>query len=151
MKKIFSLVLLMAMYGLSFGQSQSKETTSASFQGGSAALISYIAENTQYPQVALENEYTGQVNVIFTVTKKGEIKDIYTEKSEAHESLRQEAIRVVKSTAGKWVPATRGNTKLDMIFSVPVNFEIEEEVEEQTEEDDVKEEVQKKKWWKFRK
>jgi hypothetical protein len=38
--------------------------------GGDAALLTYIAENTQYPEVAKENNIQGRVIVRFCVTAK---------------------------------------------------------------------------------
>ena len=41
------------------------------FPGGDAELLKYIAEHTQYPEVAKENNIQGRVIVRFCVTSKG--------------------------------------------------------------------------------
>ncbi len=108
-----------------------------------------------YPTVALENDYTGEVNIVFTVDKYGNVKDIYTDGSEVHESLTEEIIRVIKSTSGQWVPAQKGMTKVNMIFSVHIKFWISRSVTDKevvTEKPgETLEQTPKKKWWKFKK
>ena len=135
---------------------ENREVTSpAYFHGGQEKLNQHINANLIYPTVALENDYTGEVNVVFTVDKYGNVKDIYTDGSEVHESLTEEAIRVIKSTSGQWVPAQKGMTKVNMIFSVPIKFWIsgsttdKEVVAEKPAE--TPEQTPKKKWWKLRK
>ena len=102
---------------------ENREVTSqAYFQGGQEKLNQHMNATLVYPTVTLENDYTGEVNAVFTVDKYGNVKDIYTDGSEVHESLTEEAIRVIKFTSGQWVPAQKGMTKVNMIFSVPIKF-----------------------------
>ncbi len=46
------------------------------FPGGEAALLAYIAEHTQYPEVAKENNIQGKVIVRFCVTSKGGVDKV---------------------------------------------------------------------------
>ena len=135
---------------------ENREVTSqAYFQGGQEKLNQHINATLVYPTVTLENDYTGEVNAVFTVDKYGNVKDIYTDGSEVHESLTEEIIRVIKSTSGQWVPAQKGMTKVNMIFSVHIKFWISRSVTDKevvTEKPgETLEQTPKKKWWKFKK
>src|SRR5690625_3849230 len=46
------------------------------FPGGTAALMKYLIQNTEYPPKAKENEVHGTVLVEFIVNKNGSISDI---------------------------------------------------------------------------
>jgi protein TonB len=65
-------------------------------EGGESGLYKYIAENTKYPKIALENHVQGKVYVRFCVTSKGSVDKVSVIKGVDPE-LNAEAIRVVKS------------------------------------------------------
>ena len=46
------------------------------FPGGEEALLAYIGEHTQYPEVAKENNIQGKVIVRFCVTSKGGVDKV---------------------------------------------------------------------------
>ncbi len=46
------------------------------FPGGETALLQYIADHTQYPEVAKENNIQGKVIVRFCVTSKGGVDKV---------------------------------------------------------------------------
>jgi len=46
------------------------------FPGGDAALLDYIGKNTNYPEVAKENNIQGKVIVRFCVTSKGGVSQV---------------------------------------------------------------------------
>ncbi len=96
----------------------------AVFPGGEEGLQRYIAENITYPPMALENDMQGTVNVMFVVTKKGEVKDIAILGSKKGFGLEEEAMRVIKKTSGMWKPAEQRDRKVDMRFRMPVKFQI---------------------------
>jgi TonB family protein len=154
MKRLFNSIFLLVILCTAYGQQSMYEdkdiTSPATFRGGEAALNQYIAQKLVYPTEALENNYTGEVNVVFMVDKNGETKDLYAAKNDVHESLRLEALRVIQSTSGQWIPAKKGTTKVNMIFSVPIKFWIDssEEVEVAEEKEEM---APKPKWWRLRK
>jgi len=91
-----------------------------SFPGGEDALLLYIREHTQYPEIAKENNIQGKVTVRFCVTSKGSIDKASVMKGVDPE-LDKEAIRVVQSLP-KFNPGKQGGKPVPVWFSVPINF-----------------------------
>jgi periplasmic protein TonB len=90
------------------------------FPGGEAALLAYIGEHTQYPEVAKENNIQGKVIVRFCVTSKGGVDKVEILKSVDPE-LDKEAIRVVK-TLPSFKPGKQGGKPVPVWYMVPINF-----------------------------
>lgn len=64
-------------------------------------LSDWIESHLNYPQELKKAGIQGRVAVIFTITKEGELTDVRVLKG-VHPLLDAEAVRVVKTTAGKW-------------------------------------------------
>ncbi|MCU0456334.1 MAG: energy transducer TonB [Bacteroidales bacterium] len=90
------------------------------FPGGDPALLTYIAEHTNYPEVAKENNIQGKVIVRFCVTAKGSVSQISVLKSVDPE-LDKEAVRVV-STLPAFKPGKQGGKPVPVWYMVPINF-----------------------------
>ncbi|MCX6260815.1 MAG: energy transducer TonB [Bacteroidia bacterium] len=90
------------------------------FPGGEVALLAFIADHTQYPEVAKENNIQGKVIVRFCVTSKGGVDKVEILKSVDPE-LDKEAIRVVK-TLPTFKPGKQGGKPVPVWFMVPINF-----------------------------
>jgi periplasmic protein TonB len=90
------------------------------FPGGDAALLAYISEHTQYPEVAKENNVQGKVIVRFCVTSKGGVDKVSILKSVDPE-LDKEAIRVVQ-TLPPFKPGKQGGKPVPVWYMVPINF-----------------------------
>jgi protein TonB len=90
------------------------------FPGGEAALLAYIAEHTQYPEVAKENNIQGKVIVRFCVTSKGGVDKVSILKGVDAE-LDKEAIRVVQ-TLPAFKPGKQGGKPVPVWYMVPINF-----------------------------
>jgi len=90
------------------------------FPGGDAALLTYIAEHTNYPEVAKENNIQGRVIVRFCVTSKGTINQVSVLKGVDPE-LDKEAIRVVESLPG-FKPGKQGGKPVPVWYMVPITF-----------------------------
>lgn len=90
------------------------------FPGGEAALLQYIAEHTQYPEVAKENNVQGKVIVRFCVTSKGGVDKVSILKGVDPE-LDKEAIRVVQ-TLPAFKPGKQGGKPVPVWYMVPINF-----------------------------
>jgi protein TonB len=90
------------------------------FPGGEAALLAYIAEHTQYPEVAKENNIQGKVIVRFCVTSKGGVDKVSILKGVDPE-LDKEAIRVV-GTLPAFKPGKQGGKPVPVWYMVPINF-----------------------------
>jgi protein TonB len=92
------------------------------FPGGQEALLKYIFEHTQYPEIAKENNIQGKVIVRFCVTAKGGVDLVSIYKSVDPE-LDAEAIRVV-NTLPQFIPGKQGGRPVPVWFSVPINFQL---------------------------
>lgn len=90
------------------------------FPGGDPALLAYIAEHTQYPEVAKENNIQGRVIVRFCVTSKGGVNQVSVLKGVDPE-LDAEAIRVVESLP-PFKPGKQGGKPVPVWYMVPITF-----------------------------
>ncbi|MCX6333565.1 MAG: energy transducer TonB [Bacteroidia bacterium] len=90
------------------------------FPGGDAALLTYIGEHTNYPEVAKENNIQGRVIVRFCVTSKGTVSQISVLKGVDPE-LDKEAMRVV-STLPTFKPGKQGGKPVPVWYMVPITF-----------------------------
>lgn len=90
------------------------------FPGGDPALLAYIAEHTQYPEVAKENNIQGRVIVRFCVTSKGGVNQVSILKGVDPE-LDKEAIRVVESLP-PFKPGKQGGKPVPVWYMVPITF-----------------------------
>ena len=94
----------------------------AQYKGGEAALYTFIANNIQYPPLALENNIQGTIQIQFVVSKEGNVRDVKATGSRKGYGLEEEAIRIVKLTNGNWTPAKQRDKPVDMIYRLPVKF-----------------------------
>lgn len=90
------------------------------FPGGDVELLKYIGANTQYPEVAKENNIQGKVIVRFCVTSKGGVSQVSILKGVDPE-LDKEAIRVV-NTLPAFKPGKQGGKPVPVWYMVPITF-----------------------------
>ncbi len=93
------------------------------FPGGDGALLKYIRENTQYPEVAKENNIQGRVIIRFCVTEEGGVSRISVLKGVSPE-LDLEAMRVVK-TLPEFEPGKQGGKPVPVWYMVPITFTLQ--------------------------
>jgi periplasmic protein TonB len=91
-----------------------------SFPGGDVALLKFIMEHTQYPEVAKENNIQGRVIIRFCVTAKGGVSQVSVLKGVDPE-LDKEAIRVV-NTLPPFKPGKQGGKPVPVWYMVPITF-----------------------------
>lgn len=90
------------------------------FPGGDLALLKFLSQSINYPQVAIENGIVGKVTVSFVVNKDGSISDARILRS-VDASLDREALRVVNSMP-LWKPGKQSGRPVRVSYSVPINF-----------------------------
>jgi protein TonB len=90
------------------------------FPGGESALLAWIGEHTQYPEIAKENNIQGKVIVRFCVTSKGSVDRVSILKGVDPE-LDKEAVRVVQ-TLPAFKPGKQGGKPVPVWYMVPINF-----------------------------
>lgn len=92
------------------------------FPGGEKTMRKYIADNVQYPETAKEKGIEGKVFVTFTVSKNGNIKNAKVVRS-IDSLIDKEALRVIKSMPD-WTPGKQRGKKVDVEFTLPINFSL---------------------------
>jgi protein TonB len=93
------------------------------FPGGNDKIPAYLAQNINYPVIALENGIYGRVVCAFVVNQDGSIVDVEIVRS-ADPSLDREALRVI-SAMPKWKPGNQGGKDVRVKFNVPVTFRLQ--------------------------
>lgn len=94
----------------------------AEFPGGQAALNQFIATNFIYPKIAIENNITGKVYVVFEILASGKVSNIKIAKGipDCYE-CSEEAIRVLKSMP-LWKPAMKDGKPVSSYFKLPITI-----------------------------
>lgn len=90
------------------------------FPGGDKELLKFLSENTNYPELAKENNIHGKVIIRFCVTAKGGVSQVSVLKGISPE-LDQEAMRVVR-TLPAFIPGSQGGKPVPVWYMVPINF-----------------------------
>lgn len=88
--------------------------------GGEAALMKWIVQNIQYPQIAKDMGIKGKVYVQFIIDKDGSVTNVEVIRG-VDPSLDKEALRVVKSMP-KWKPGEQRGKPVKVSFQIPINF-----------------------------
>ena len=92
------------------------------YPGGVDALYKFLADNIQYPQLALENGIEGKVYVTFVVETDGSIGNPRLLR-DIGGGCGQEAIRVVKMMP-KWKPGKQKGKTVRSQYNLPIKFEL---------------------------
>jgi len=93
------------------------------FQGGNAALLSFLAKNAKYPVTAKEKGIQGKVIARFCVNTDGSISRVTIIKGASPE-LDLEAIRVLK-TLPSFKPGKQGGIPVPVWYAVPISFTLQ--------------------------
>jgi len=104
-EKVFTLIDRMPMY-----------------PGGDEALMKFISDNIQYPDIAKENGIQGRVVVSFIVEKDGVPADFRVVRG-IDPSIDKEAIRVAE-LMDKWTPGQEDGQPVQVRYMVPVAFKL---------------------------
>lgn len=92
-----------------------------SFPGGIEAMLSYISENLEYPEInELRCGIPGHAVVTCIVERDGSITDVKIVRS-VDPVLDLEAIRVVKGMP-KWTPGKHNGSAVRVRYAIPVSF-----------------------------
>lgn len=93
------------------------------FPGGVLKMNEYLSNSIVYPEYAVDNNIEGKVVLEFVVDIDGTITDIQIKRG-VHESLDNEALRVVKSMP-KWIPGKNYGKSVKVKYTLPINFNLE--------------------------
>jgi len=103
-----------------------KAEVDPSYNGGEAAMESYLRDNLKYPQEAQDKEVEGTVFVDFVVDQNGNVTEVVGSDAIGENVdilLKEEAVRVVAGMP-KWVAGTQRGIAVDTHFSIPITFEL---------------------------
>ncbi len=95
----------------------------AEFPGGLDSLKRFMSNNLTYPQVALDNDQSGTVEVEFVVTETGALDEIRIVSSPGM-PFSKEGYKLVKSMPN-WLPANQNGKNVKSYFTLPIIFEME--------------------------
>jgi len=90
------------------------------FEGGEGALLKYLADNLEYPDVAKEAGIQGVVYIQFVVEKEGSVTEVKVVRG-VHSLLDREAIRVIEEMP-RWAPGHQNGRVVRVQFALPIRF-----------------------------
>jgi TonB family protein len=94
------------------------------FEGGIAALMTFLGETMKYPRRASRMNISGKVYLTFVITSKGEVADVTLVKG-FDADCDEEAIRVVKKMTGLWKPGLYRGKLVNVKYNLPISFVLE--------------------------
>lgn len=86
----------------------------------------WAKEHQVYPRKALKLGLEGRVSVSFTITEEGELVDVKVLRG-VHKVLDEASVRLIKSSSGRWTPATQSYKPIKQICTYPVIWELPKE------------------------
>lgn len=90
-------------------------------EGGDDGLDLLIKNNLTYPESPRARGIEGEVMVVFTVELDGSISNVSVQGRNDKE-LEAEAVRVIKLTNGKWIPASKHRIPVRCVCKFPITF-----------------------------
>ena len=90
------------------------------FPGGERALLEYLSNHINYPEMAREGNIHGVVPISFVVNKDGSVSNILVLR-DIGGGCGKEAARVV-GTMPKWTPGEANGHKVKVRYTLPVRF-----------------------------
>lgn len=94
-----------------------------SFPGGESEMFTYLSNQTEYPEMAVQNNIQGRVTVQFVVERDGSIGEVKIVRGKDPD-LDQEAIRIVK-TIQHMNPGVIQGVNVRCYYYLPINFRIQ--------------------------
>lgn len=92
------------------------------YPGGIKGLMTFLAENMEYPAEAVKDKIEGKVIVLFVVDKNGNVCAPEV-KEPVHPLLDAEALRVVSLLSG-FTPGQKDGRNVNVRFGLPVTFRL---------------------------
>lgn len=90
------------------------------FPGGHEAMLQFLSDSLQYPEKAIQNAISGEIEVGFLVNKDGSLSHIKVIKGMGY-GCDEEAIRLV-SIMPRWQPVIQGNDTLALAHRISIPF-----------------------------
>jgi TonB family protein len=90
---------------------------------GQGEMVKYLSKTLRYPASASRDNTQGIVKVVFTIDSLGNTSDFQIAES-LSEDCDKEAMRVIKSFPGKWIPALYDNKTVVSKYVFPLRFKL---------------------------
>ncbi len=119
------------------------------FPGGEEAMMKFVQANIEYPKISVANGEQGTVYVQFIIYKDGHIGDIKIMRG-ATKNLNAEAMRVV-GLMPNWQPGEQKGKKVNVRYTLPIQFRLSEEKKNQTKKEQRRAERERRRMFKHSK
>jgi periplasmic protein TonB len=94
------------------------------YPGGQDALETYIMNNIEYPQQAIDSDIEGTVYVKFGVDEKGNVSNVTTVGNKIGYGLEEEAVKVVAAMP-QWTAGTVKGKNVKTWRTLPITYKLE--------------------------
>jgi TonB family protein len=94
------------------------------FPGGESALMRFLQQNIQYPQMERDNDIQGKVIVRFVVMEDGKVADVTVVRS-VSPGLDKEAVRVIKMFPD-FKPGRQQGKAVRTYYNVPIVYKLQD-------------------------
>lgn len=92
------------------------------YPGGEEALLTFVAKNIQYPEIAKRAGVEGKIYIQFVVGTGGQVSDVSVAKG-IGAGCDEEAVRVVRSMPN-WKPGRQNGHPVNVRISIPIVFKL---------------------------
>jgi hypothetical protein len=93
------------------------------YKGSKLELLNYIIHTIHYPETAYDHWITGQVFVGIVIDENGKAVDYFIDRG-IEKSLDEEAVRVISSFKGEWLPAIYNGQYVKSVYIQSITFKI---------------------------
>lgn len=118
---LFTIISMQASFSQTKQGAYVKVDKMPEFPGGQVALVKYLSKNIKYPIQSKKDKVRGKVVVSFIIDKIGKVTQAKIVKS-LNDECDKEALRVI-SEMPDWVPGEKDGKRVDVLFSLPINFD----------------------------
>lgn len=121
---VFSFNPIISDSQIKIGEIEQEQHIGAQLQaspiGGFENWNNYMKETIQYPELAVQANIEGEVQVSFTVNKRGKLENLYFDKGLGYNT--EKAIIFALERSSLWNPAIANGEKVDSRITVPISF-----------------------------
>lgn len=124
--KTFGISIIIGLLSFSSYAQEEKDSiteipdTEAQFPGGTEAMMKFLSENIEYPEISMVLGDQGRVFVQFVIEKDGSLSNIKILRGVTTE-IDSEAIRVIHKMPN-WTPAIYNDEIVRARATLPINF-----------------------------
>jgi TonB family protein len=118
----YFLLLMLCYFGVG---TLAQNTTQPKFKGGDRAFYQLSTEYINPTPAFIKSNATGTTFVSFRVNVHGEVDSVRIVKSFGF-GMDEEAVRFLKLTSGKWIPAQKAGKQVSAFINMPFRWHIQD-------------------------